>query len=767
MSQDARLDPQLTEVLVSGQGTPVPARERRASTGVLGRLSVGQKLALAGLLVGVPFAVSLGSLVAQQNAQVSHLQTQLTGHRLLQPLQTAMQNTQLVRLSSTRLLQGDTSAAPQLEAQRKTLSEALTSLQQQARAAGFTALAEEVGKTKQAFEALNFSVNNAAMTPPEAQAAYTTLLKTSIRPLFDSIATAASLRVNTDNNLGEMLNAVTTVFPDNLPVAGAIISGTTPTLSNLGSAGATIDPASRQAVRQQWETSKDALDSIMAQLERFTTYSTMSQTELSGAVASLTKSSNAIFDGLQDGVITPTRLNFTAAQIKDLTPAFASNLFGSYEVATKVIGQELQARTAAARQRSTLLTLGALLALTLLGTLLYFISRAITQPLSRLTEASQRLSRGDLDLTVPVTTRDEVGQLATSFNVAAAQLRDNAARVEQERLEAQKLQSNVGEFLDVTMDIAEGDLTKRGKVTEDVLGNVVDSINLMVEELSETLRGVQNASNSVTGGSRAMLNSTAQIEQGAMTTTQEALRVARQAQDINTHIQEMAQIANASADTARKALQASVQGQQAVISTLEGMQNIRGSSEAVSSGVQVLSDRSEQIQQIVDSISHIASQTNLLSLHASIEAAGAGEAGTRFAVVAEEVRQLADESSTAAATIAALIGQVQAEIKELSATMAIGAQNVEQGFKVAEQAGEQLRQIGTLSEESAQLASTIAEAASEQVRGVESMGQGVQQIAQIAEQSQQSVQQGRSAAEQLQQLAQQLNQSLTRFRLPS
>ena len=508
------------------------------------------------------------------------------------------------------------------------------------------------------------------------------------------------------------------------------------------------------------------MDAIMGQLQRFSTYSTLSKAELDSATDELSKASNAIFDGLQDGVITPDRLNFTAAQLTELTPAYSSSLFGTYTLATKVIGQELQARASAARQRATLLTIAALLGLALLGTLLYFISRAITQPLSRLTEASQRLSRGELDLNIPVTTRDEVGQLATSFNAAAAQLRENAARVEQERIEAQRLQSNVGEFLDVTMDIADGDLTKRGKVTEDVLGNVVDSINLMVDELADTLKGVQNASNSVTGGSRAMLSSTAQIEQGAMTTTQEAIRVAQQAQDVNTNIQEMAQIANASADTARKALQASVQGQQAVISTLEGMQNIRVSSAAVSSGVQTLSDRSEQIQEIVDSISHIASQTNLLSLHASIEAAGAGEAGTRFAVVAEEVRQLADESNAAAGRIAALVSQVQAEIRELSANMAVGAQNVEQGFKVAEQAGEQLRQIGALSEESAQLATTIAEAASEQVRGVESMGQGVQQIAQIAEASQQSVQQGRSAAEQLQQLAQQLNQSLTRFKLP-
>ncbi|WP_135229053.1 methyl-accepting chemotaxis protein [Deinococcus fonticola] len=765
MSQDARLDPQLTEVLATSQGAA--ATPPAATTGLLGRLSVGQKLALAGLLVAVPFAVSLGSLVTQQNREVSRLEGQLSGHRLLAPLQTTMYNTQLMRLTSAQLLQGEQQASQPLETQRQAVTQALASLQSQAKAQGFTGVSEEVRKVQQALDALSFSVDAMAMTPEEAQSAYGAILKNSIRPLFDAVASASGLRVNTDNNVGEMLSTITTSLPDNVPVAGAITASAAPILAQLGKAGASIDATSRQAMRQQWELSKDALTTILSQLERLATNTTVGRAELKQAADTLTRTSNAVFDGLQDGVITPTRLSLTAAQLGELTPAYDASLFDAYTLATKLAGQELQARASAARQRSTLLTLAALLGLALLGTLLYLISRAITQPLSRLTEASQRLSRGELDLNVPVTTRDEVGQLATSFNVAAAQLRENAARVEQERIEAQQLQQHVGQFLDVTMDIAEGDLTKRGKVTNDVLGNVVDSINVMVEELGETLRGVQTASSSVTGGSRAMLSSTAQIEQGASVTTEEALRVARQAQEVNVSIQEMARLAQRSADTARQALIASQEGQQAVSSTLEGMQNIRGSSEAVSSGVQTLSERSEQIQEIVDSISHIASQTNLLSLHASIEAAGAGEAGTRFAVVAEEVRQLADESNAAAGRIAALISQVQAEIRELSAAMSVGAQNVEQGFQVAQQAGEKLRQIGSLSQESAQLAQTMSQSAGEQVRGVENMGQGVQQIAQIAEASQESVKEGRSAAEELQKLAQQLNQSLTRFRLPS
>lgn len=768
MSQNARLDPQITEVRTRSQGVPgaTGSASPVVSTGLLGRLSVGQKLALAGLLVGVPFALSLGSLVTQQNRQVAHLQKQLSGHQLLAPLQSSMQQTQLIRLASTQFLQGDQQAATTLQQRRADLTKALGTLTQLAQQGGFTSVVDATKKAQQAFDALNFSVDSGSMTAQEAQAAYTSVLKNTIRPLFDEIANASEMRINTNAQVAQALSGITSIIPDNLPTAGAIVSGTTPTLLRIGAAGNVISSGDRLQVRQQWELSKEALDAIISQLNQFSSLSPAFKAGLNKPIADLTSASGAIFDGLQDGVLTPAKLNFTAAQLKSLTPNYASALFGSYETATKLVGDELKAEVAQARQQAILLALAALLGLALLGTLLYFISRAITQPLSRLNEASQRLSHGELEVNVPVTTRDEVGQLASSFNVAAARLRENAAHNEQERLEAQQLQQNVGHFLDVTMEIAEGDLTKRGQVTSDVLGNVVDSINVMVEELGETLKGVQEASRSVTGGSRAMLNSTAQIELGATTTTEETLKVARQAQAVNANIQEMARLAQVSAETARQALLASQKGRVAVNSTLEGMQNIRESSQSVSERVQLLAKRSEQIQEIVDSISHIASQTNLLSLHASIEAAGAGEAGSRFAVVAEEVRQLADESGAATTRIAALIATIQSEIREVSESMKLSAQQVEQGYQVAGLAGEQLRQIGTLSEESAQLAQTISQAATEQVRGVENMGQGVQQIAQIAQASQQSVKQGRTAAEELQNLAQQLNQSLTRFRLP-
>lgn len=753
-----------TAAVKVSQGAPRP---RTGQNSFLGNLSVGQKLALAGLLAGVPFVGALVSLVNQSNSQLRILERQLVGQRMIPSLQNAMVSTQLVRLSSFNVLQGDQAAQAKLEQQRQQLSSSLKALQASAQQAGYSTVVKNTTTALQALETLNWSVDSASMQPAEAQAAYTDLLRNSIQPIFSQVAVASGLKVSTNLALSEMANTVTAVLPDNLPTAGAIFSGTLPAISGIGAKGSAIPPEARQQVRQQWEASNQAINTILQEIQTLGELDPATQANLKGISESFRGNANTILGAIDDGVLTPGRLDISAAELSAMSPNFANDITKLSEQVTNNYGRLLNQETARQRRTVTLLILSALLLTALLAGLLYLISRSITQPLGRLTEASQRLSRGELEVSVPVTTRDELGTLSNSFNTAAQQLRENAQRVEQERVEAQRLQQNVGEFLDVTMDIADGDLTKRGKVTEDVLGNVVDSINLMVDELADTLRGVQDASNSVTGGSRTMLMSTAEIEQGASVTAAETQRVAQQAQQINAQIQEMARIAQASAEAAQQALLASQQGQEAVSSTLSGMNTIRESTQSVSERVQSLAQRSEQIQEILDSINHIASQTNLLSLHASIEAAGAGEAGNRFTVVAEEVRQLADESAAATSRIATLVQSIQAEIREVSESMRASAQQVEEGYEVAGQAGQRLQQIGELSEQSARLAQLISQAAGEQVRGVESVGQGVQQIAQIAERSQQSVQQGRSAAEQLQQLAQQLSGSLSRFRLPS
>jgi len=179
-----------------------------------------------------------------------------------------------------------------------------------------------------------------------------------------------------------------------------------------------------------------------------------------------------------------------------------------------------------------------------------------------------------------------------------------------------------------------------------------------------------------------------------------------------------------------------------------------------------LGDRSLEIQEIVDTISQIAEQTHLLAVNASIEAAGAGEAGGRFGIVADSVRKLANTSAQATTRIAGLIKSVQAEVQDVIVEAEEGTREVEQGYRIAGSAGQRLQDIGELTERSAQLAESIAASTQEQVQSVERVNAAVQQIAEVAQRSESAVQQGRSTAQQLEDLARQLDTSLARFRLP-
>ena len=395
-------------------------------------------------------------------------------------------------------------------------------------------------------------------------------------------------------------------------------------------------------------------------------------------------------------------------------------------------------------------------------------ARSITAPLYKLTFAARRIGRGDLSQLLDIKSNDELGLLANSLNQTTVRLRGMVQTEEdrdEERRQREMLQQNIGSFLDVAMDIADGDLTKRGAVSEDVLGNVVDAINLMVEEVAYLLRDVQDATLSVNQGSQEMLNITDAISTSSDEAASQAQLAERNVQEVTTSIRQMSQSASQSATASQRALEASRQGEAAVTDTLEGMQGIRREVQSISKRIKSLGDRSLEISEIVDTISDISAQTNLLALNAAIEASGAGEAGSRFAIVAGEVRKLAEDSERATQRIAGLIKNVQAEVQEVIGSVEDGTREVETGYRVATQAGERLREIAEIVTQSAQLAQQISAATDQQVSGVEQVGSKVQSMAQISLRARETGQEGRQTAEKLQQLASNLTSNLERFRL--
>ncbi|HEY7651135.1 MAG TPA: methyl-accepting chemotaxis protein [Methylomirabilota bacterium] len=396
------------------------------------------------------------------------------------------------------------------------------------------------------------------------------------------------------------------------------------------------------------------------------------------------------------------------------------------------------------------------------------LGRRISVPIHELGKAAERLSTGDLGVNVRVRSHDEIGQLASTFNETVVRLRSlvhTETERDEERRKREDLQRNISRFLDVATEIAQGDLTRRGEVTSDVLGSVVDAINLMVGELATIINDVRQAAQQVSISSNEMITAMDQTASGAQTQSRDAVGVSRAMEELTRSMRRVAENAEAASAAAQRALDSSSRGEEAVRSSLGGMQRIRGEVQGISKKIKSLADRSLEISEIVNTIEEIAAQTNLLALNAAIEAAGAGEAGQRFAIVADEVRKLAERSARAAKDIVGLIKGIQTETQEAVVAMEEGTREVEAGYKVTVQTGERLHEIGEISQKSAALAAEISRAAQDQARGVENATVAVQAIAGVAVQTEKASAETRKTMDHLSRVAEELMGNLARFKL--
>jgi twitching motility protein PilJ len=395
-------------------------------------------------------------------------------------------------------------------------------------------------------------------------------------------------------------------------------------------------------------------------------------------------------------------------------------------------------------------------------------ARRLTRPLRSIVRVAEHVGRGDLSQTVTVQSRDEIGQLARTFNDTVVRLRSHVtteAERDEERRRREDLQRNITTFLETVTEIAQGDLRRRGQVTPDVLGNVVDAVNVMVEEIGTLLADVRHAATRVATSANEMTGATDQMAHGAETQARDATTVSREVETMTRSVRQVASNAGSAATAARQTLQAATRGEEAVRNSLSGMQRIRGEVQVISKKIKSLGDRSLEISNIVDTIEEISSHTNLLALNAAIEAAGAGEYGVRFAVVADEIRKLAERAAKATKDIAGLIRSVQTETQEAVVAMEEGTREVEAGYQVTIKAEENLKQIAGISRTSADLAEEISGVTQEQVRGAEGVAAAMRSIAQVAVHTEQAVLQTRRTVDDLVKVADELTRSLSRFKL--
>jgi methyl-accepting chemotaxis protein len=403
------------------------------------------------------------------------------------------------------------------------------------------------------------------------------------------------------------------------------------------------------------------------------------------------------------------------------------------------------------------------LALAAALSLVLVLSKRVLKPLGDIAKFSERLVAGDSRSRPDIDTGDEFALIAENLNRSAAKV----AQAVTNQQAQESLQRSITDLLNTINQVARGDLTIRGKVTNDALGNVVDSVNFMLDNFSKVLERVRKAAIDVSTSATQILGAADDMTAGATQQDQEITNTSSAVEELTVSMKQVSNNAEASAEAARRALDAAEQGNRAVSDTLEGMQRIRASVQATAKKIKSLGDRSLEISEIINVINDITEQTNLLALNAAIEAARAGDAGRGFAVVADEVRKLAEHSRSATKDIAALIKAIQAETNEAVVVMEEGTREVEVGAGLADQAGKALEAISSVVRQSAELVQEISLASKQQVRGTEGVANAMQIISGITRQTTQGARQTVSTVGTMVRLSEQLNEALAQFRSQS
>ena len=417
--------------------------------------------------------------------------------------------------------------------------------------------------------------------------------------------------------------------------------------------------------------------------------------------------------------------------------------------------------------------------------ILFFAANAFVKPIKVLETAANKVSSGDTSVSIQNDSGDEVGSLSRSFNVMVENVRKSLDEVHQKSViaenaaieaEQQRKQSNdQKEYLRdcvqamlVDMDkFSNGDLTVRLQCEkhDELITKLFTGFNNTVLKIKDTISKVSEAVQAAASAANQISSSAEEMAAGAQEQSSQTAEVAAAVEQMTKTIVETTRNTENVSLASKQAGKTANEGGAVVNKTIEGMNRIEEVVRRSAETVQELGKSSDQIGDIAQVIDDIADQTNLLALNAAIEAARAGEQGRGFAVVADEVRKLAERTTKATKEIAEMIKRIQSDTYGAVDSMAKGKEEVEQGKQFALKAGDSLKEIINGANSVVDLVVQVAAASEEQSSTAEEISKNIEAINNVIHESAQGIQQIAMASEDLSKLTNNLQNIVSQFKI--
>ncbi len=414
-----------------------------------------------------------------------------------------------------------------------------------------------------------------------------------------------------------------------------------------------------------------------------------------------------------------------------------------WSIVSKVDEQEIHRPVDNLRDNSLLIT-GVFVLFVLLAA--WFIARSIARPLISLTGFALAVARGELNRSSDLNQKDEVGQLSDSMNSMVAELRNKINEANQKT-----------ELAAAKTDEANQALTEAEEAKNEAIRARSDGLNEAADRLMDVVDALSSASEQLSAQVQ-------QVNKGADIQNKRMEETATSMEEMNSTVLEVARNASGAAESAESARQMATEGRDVVGRVIKAVDAVLERTTSMKQSLGGLGQEAESIGSIMGVINDIADQTNLLALNAAIEAARAGEAGRGFAVVADEVRKLAEKTMSATKEVGAAITAIQNGTRRNIEEMGDAERAVQESNHLAGKAGEALGRIVEIVGATTDLVRNIATAAEQQSAASEEINQAVEEVSRVSSETADGMNQSMAAIAELAKLASNLRQLIEDLR---
>ncbi|SJM94548.1 methyl-accepting chemotaxis protein [Crenothrix polyspora] len=684
------------------------------NTNLFTGLSLGQKLLLLCVVATIPVLMPLYLYYSGQEKYIVITETEQVG---LQPATNALQvlnDVQKHRDLAFAALSGNEKAATERQQAKLRVDEKIAKFDKLAANFNYPGLAAAWLAFKEEWAKQTISIESKTVTAEKSWEIQTQLVQ-QIFAVQDSILAGSTMDLDPD---AETYYLIQTVMV-NTPATAEAMAQT----RHVGAGILANDTARSEGITQQ---DRLLLSTFISKTDDLTK---TSKNYIERSVKNFPELKTRIYAKTQEAIAATEQTNkLTATELVNAKTATysAQNYLSQYNTAidqqfafissgidsiNKEFDRQIKA-TRTALYTTFFITLAVIGLVFLIATIFArYISKSLTNPITYLVNVMDKMAGGDTKIRANIQSFDEIGALGRQFDMMIDQRELVNNKITQEN---DLLNNSVIDLLQTVARLAQKDLTIRAVVAEDITGPVSDALNMLADETGKVLSKVTKIAANVSNVSRQIQSQSSVVISVSSDEKREVEQASQELNDASKAMLDIAQSALSCNEAAEKAINNTNKAQATVLSTVQGITAIRDTIRETEKRIKRLGERSQEIGGIVNLINDIAERTHILALNASMHAASAGEAGRGFAVIANEVQKLAENSRDATSKISGLVNNIQVETADTVTTMNDAISQVVRGTDLAQKAGEEMRETRDTTANLVQLVNRIAASSTQQ-----------------------------------------------------